>query len=249
MLTWDGRLRLLKRWQDIPVPDGRDYYDGYDPNNRASVDPKDLEVRDDEGNEIPIYDEDGFRVPRRGPILAAHQPSWGVLADLTLIRSLFDDEIIALDNEDSEDDDMESIEEVAPSTRVDVYPQAGLRKLGHFKATDVPKGFKPILKKLNRQWAENRQMSTPIIRGISCQGYNHAQHCLSDRAGGIEVLHGQLTAAMAGMQGDAQSKWIREGLIRKTIPFECVTFKLQKKDISRGFRVESVFSLNVQGLK
>src|SRR5262245_40652086 len=117
MLTWDGRLRLPKRWQDIPVPDGCDYYDGYDPTNRASVDPKDLEVEDDEGNEIPIYDEDGFHVPRRRPILTAHQLSWRVLADLTLIRSLFDDEIIALDNEDSEDDDMESIEEVAPSTR------------------------------------------------------------------------------------------------------------------------------------
>jgi hypothetical protein len=70
-----------------------------------------------------------------------------------------------MDNDGSEDEDMQSIEEVAPSTRVDMYPQVGLHTPGHFKATGMPKGFQPILKKLDCQWAKRMNIHTPIICG------------------------------------------------------------------------------------
>jgi hypothetical protein len=44
-----------------------------------------LDVYDNDGDEILIYDEDGFHVPRQKPIHSADQLPWGVLADLSLI--------------------------------------------------------------------------------------------------------------------------------------------------------------------
>jgi hypothetical protein len=251
MLTWHGRLKPVKRWEDVPVPQGRVYYNSYDPKEREEVDPVTHDLHDDADNEVLIYDEDGFRVPRLRPIHTSAE-SWGVLADLTKIRSLLNDEFIVVQNEDSEDDDMEGIDKAGPSIRVDVYPQAGLRTLGHFKATNVPKGFQPILKKLDCRWAARRDIWTPIICGVSCQGYNHAQHCLSDWAGGIEVLHGKLTAAMAGMEGNARGRRIKTKLtgdMNINLPFKRITHKLDKKQISHVIWVEPCFTLNVQGLR
>jgi hypothetical protein len=239
----------VKRWEDVAVPDGP-IYNGYDPQEREEIDPTNHPLHDETDQENFIFDAEGFRIPRRRPILTTTQ-SWGVLADLTSIRSMFDDDFVLIENEDSEDDEMEDIDDAPPSTRVDVYPQAGLRTLGHFKANNVPNGFKSILKRLDRQWAANRDAQNPIIRGLSCQGYNDVQHCLSDRAGAIEVLHGQLTAAMAGMEGDARCRRLKEKLITQmntSLPFAFVSHKLDKREISRAFRVEINFDLNIQAL-
>jgi hypothetical protein len=175
-----------------------------------------------------------------------------VLADLTLIRSLFNDEFIVVQNEDSEDDDMQGIDEDRPLIQVDVYPQVGLHTLGHFKATNVPRRFQLILKKLDCQWATWRDIQTSIICGVSCQGHNHAQHCLSDWAGWIEVLHSQLMAAMAGMEGDAHCRQIKSKLtseMNTNLPFECITCKLDKKQITHAFQLEPCFTLNLQALR
>jgi hypothetical protein len=143
-----------------------------------------------------------------------------------------------MDDEDSEDDSMEGIKKPPPCTRVDVYPQAGLHTLGHFKASNVLKGFQLTLKKLDHEWAANRDVHNPIISGLSCQGYNHAQHCLTDRAGGIKVLHGQLTAAMARVQGDTHCRQCRDKLITQintSLPFGLISCKLGKSEISCVF--------------
>jgi hypothetical protein len=217
------------------VPMGCVYYYSYNPKEREEVDLMTHDLHNNADNEVPIYDEEGFCVPCLRPIHTSAE-SWGVLADLTKIRSLFNNEFIVVENEDSEDDDMEGINKDRPSIWVDVYPQASLCTLGHFKATNVPKGFQLILKKLDRQWATRRDIRTPIICGVSCQGYNHAQHWLLDQAGGIEVLHSQLTVAMAGMEGDAHSRQIKTkltGNMNTNLPFKRITHKLDEKEINK----------------
>jgi hypothetical protein len=137
---------------------------------------------------------------------------------------------------------------------MDVYPQAGLRRLGHFKANRVPKGFDPILRKLDRDLSENRDEHRPLVRGMSCQGYNYAQHSLTDKAGGIEVVRGQVTAAMAGTGMGVGTRIRRinnklRGDLANMLPYEKVVHKLAKPDIGRAFRFESVFSLDVLALE
>jgi hypothetical protein len=55
MLTWHGRLKPVKHWEDVPVPEGHVYYNSYDPKEQEEVELVTHDLHDDADNEVPIY--------------------------------------------------------------------------------------------------------------------------------------------------------------------------------------------------
>jgi hypothetical protein len=229
-----------------------DIYDSHLPAERSRVRLEDLPLTDANNHEINIYDSDGYRIPRRYPMHEGHQPPCGLLADLTKVRDLFKTPGDAFDDDDERS--VIDLEEEEDPLTINVYPQAYTRQLGHFQANNVPSGFQPLITSLNDTLRADIHDRQPVIRGVACQAYNHIQHCLTERAGGLDVVHGQITAALAGVTAkgpkairahDKVMQAIREGL-----PHERVARKLGRKNVlSRAWRVEPVFVINVQGLE
>ena len=245
----------MEEWapRDIAdVMDGQEeIYDSYDLDERTQVHPEDLDLTDETGHEINIYDCDGYRIPRRYPLHDPDQEPCGLLADLSTIRALFHRNI---DDYEDDDDSVINFDEDDEPLLVNVYPQAFTRQLGHFQANNIPAAFHPLVKRLNQTLAADKEETQTIIRGVACQGYNHVQHCLTERAGGLDVVHGQMTAALAGViptspKARRAFEKVKESL-RGGLPHAHLQRKLGRRDVlSRALRLEPVFVIDVQSLE
>jgi hypothetical protein len=247
------RFRKVEVWE----PNTREHilagheviYDSDLPDERNEVNLDDLDLTDESGREINIFDVNGYRIARRDPLHDEDQKPCGLLADLGRIRGFFRDIIDDSDDDDSvidlEDDDL---------LNINVYPQAFTRELGHFQANRVPTPFRPVLKELNATLAEEKNNGRPVVRGVACQGYNHIQHCLTERAGGLDVVHGEVTAALAGVittspKATRAHRRIMDNL-RNGLPHARIARKLGRREVlSRAFRLEPVFVVDIQGLE
>jgi hypothetical protein len=258
------RCREVARWAPLDPAqlqvEGRIIYDSADKDDRRPVlDLGALPLTDDLGNETSIYDQDGYRIPRRVP---QHRPSTsrcGILMDLTKVHTLFQTPAQrAADAEDEDepfsDADIINEDEDHEKITLAVYPQGFTKHFGHFQSkTNVPYGFKPLLRSMNRTLADNADDDRPVVRGVALQGYNALQHNLTQRAGRLEVVQGQITATMAGTRAKG-TKALRtfaklRDMTAAHLPHERVEEKLLKDNISRGFRFEIVVSVDLGALK
>jgi hypothetical protein len=248
------RFRKVEEWEPKTreeILDGQEaIYDSELPDERNEVNLDDLDLIDESGHEINIFDINGYRIPRRDPMHDEDQEPCGLLARLPAIRGLFRD-IIDDSDDDSSVIDLEQDDELL---NVNVYPQAFTRHFGHFQANKVPAPFRPILKELNATLAEENNNAKPVVRGVACQGYNHIQHCLTERAGGLDVVHGEVTAGLAGvittsLKATRAHRRIMENL-RNGLPHARIARKLGRREVlSRAFRLEPVFVVDIQGLE
>jgi hypothetical protein len=117
---------------------------------------------DDDGNEIPVYNSQGLRVPRREVFVDDDQPTCGVLMDLSDIQGMFNpnDLPTVQDSPDDSDSDSDSSsssdrEDEDHWARVEAYPLAFLKTVGNIKATGVPHCFYPLLTSINRSVRQN----------------------------------------------------------------------------------------------
>jgi hypothetical protein len=248
-----SRYRRVTRWRrrtdadivaSLPRSTGGQIYNNWHPSEQQPVNLYDLPLLDDDHREINIYDSNGYRIPRRIPIHNANEPSCGILADLTLTRRLFND----LASDDWVNDDEEN------NRYIRLYPQAFTRKYGYFQSNSVPDGFRQVFREINNFMARNADANRPVVQGVFCQGYNHIQHSLTERAKGSDLVRGQIGAALA--RGTANNTKDRNTYhhtmkyISEHLPHERVQMKLQKTDaLSRAFCVEPVFVIDVQELK
>jgi hypothetical protein len=228
----------VEHWEETDISEGEIYYNHYDPDERLDIeDIRALELTDKAGNEINIYDTNGYRIPRRQPIYRSDTQGCGLLADLSKVHKLFTDD----DGEDIDD-----------HLRINVYPQAFTRQYGHFQANDVPIGFHPIITAINRQTARFAD-SAPVVRGVACQGYNNVQHCLTEKAGSLEIVEGKMTAAFGGANVKEASNKLKQAKLVESIsrcrPHGRIAEKLSVQSLARAFRVEPVFVVDVQQLK
>ncbi|OCH83610.1 hypothetical protein OBBRIDRAFT_840366 [Obba rivulosa] len=116
-------------------------------------------VTDDGNRAIPIYNEEGYLV-RRQTYHVDGRPL-ALLVDLKTIEQFFDSayhfarrhrrEYDDDDEEDDEDEYAMDIDENVTHTTVHVYPQAFLRRYGHFRANGLPPQFTPFIKTIERR--------------------------------------------------------------------------------------------------
>jgi hypothetical protein len=250
------RFRQVDFWRDLDLdelPDPRQVpiFRTPDCKENQRVDQLvDLPLLDDQQREINIYDDQGFRISRRKPIYRNTSLPCGLLIDLTQVRSLFQDPAALVFDMENE----EMHEEEERNCDINVYPQAFLRRYGHFQADDVPLGFKKLLKGMNRNLAADPQSPNSVIHGVSCQGYNSIQHCLAQRSGGLELVHGYITAAVSGFSATDQAslKKFQKTLevLLQALPYRRIEKKLcLEEKLERSIRLEPIFVVDVQSIK
>ena len=258
-LTLGPRYKKVLRWRNrtddevrlaIAALRTKNVWDSPDKEDRERVDCLDtLELLDDNDQEINRYADDGQRIPRRSPIHVAGEPTCGLLLNLPFIRYLFSD----ASTTDSEDDAIDDADTAEDNFTIRVYPQAFTRHYGHFQCNSIPKSFIPIIKRMNSQLPLNADSNRPVIQGVACQGYNHIQHCLTERAGALDLVQGRITSSLAGIEAIGLKYTRKHAKIvaatTQHLPHECVEKKLTKGDaISRSLRMEPVFVVDVQAL-
>ena len=132
-------------------------------------------LQDGNGYEIPWFTRDGLVIKRRAGIFTTRTQPHGILFDLPKLADLFID-----------DDDLFGERPI----KYHVYPQAGLRSIGHFQAQGIMSPFKTLLEGLNHKLMiqeddddmmsqdsqDNIGQSQKPITGISSQGYNQVMH-------------------------------------------------------------------------
>lgn len=118
------------------------------------------------------------------------------------------------------------------------------------QATDIPSAFHPLIISLNQKLAEDADDVKPVLRAIACLGYNHVQHCIAERAGGLKLVQANITSIAAGVS--ATSVWnkrINWRLFKSAaehLPLDRVRKKLERTDgVSRAFRMEPICVVNV----
>jgi hypothetical protein len=226
-------------WEDVAVNQIQarhdTLYDGYDKGQRQEVDLEKLPLLDEEGEEIWVYNERGFRVPRRNPMFSKKTGEAGVMVDLRKVHDLFNRDMLEQADDDMSDDEFEDLPE---PTRVTVYgyPQAFLHDIGHIQANGVPDGIKDAIEQLNNSVGRvirdresdsededsDAHSEDPIqacpISGISCQFYNAIMHRTRPRTNQHDAQLGTITNALAG----THAKGIKELRRAKAMKDACL---------------------------
>jgi hypothetical protein len=211
----------------------------------------DMPLVDQYDQEITIYCNKGFIVPRRTPFYSKRSLPHGVLMDLRGVTDLFTRQ---LDEEDYYlDDDVAHVD-------VYTYPQAGLKVAGHFQANGLMRSFAPFLQDINKSFDVSNEEgpgtpppTTPFVHGIACQAYNVVMHATrGDSAQHHDAQLGMITGALAGSWAKSPSnKRTAQRLQEKCahlLPHESFEAKIQNPSISRDLRLENVFYIDLQGM-
>ena len=235
------------------------------PDSREEIDPQDLDdipLVSDEGLDIPLYSLDGFQIQRKTASFRRDVKPHGVLVDLQQTKKLFTNDIDEL------------FEEEPCTTDFTVYPQAGLKSVGHFQAKGLVAGCYPLIKRINKLLEQpfrddddgplddddddddddDELVNRPVIQGIASQGYNALTHYTRGRtAQHHEVQVGQVTGALAGMFATTpQHTNLCRRLIRtceQALPHQAFSEKVQSAAISTDLRLENVYCIDMKALR
>lgn len=191
-------------------------YDHWDPEIRTRLERGELRtwnLTDELGEEICIYNEDGFCIPRCS---VTSQVS-GLLVDLTNLDDLYS----GTPGNHLFIDDNGKISQGRHNV-YSIYPQACLHNLGHFQAHALPHVFHPYLKCLNEVVGYKHQINNPFrppndelssdddgddeklfeimtpITSTAVQFYNLTMHHACRTKRDHDVQRGLVTAALGG---------------------------------------------------
>jgi hypothetical protein len=204
-----------------------------------------------------LYSKDGFEIQRRSARFHRGVKPHGVLVDLTRTKNLFTNDIDEL------------FDEEPCSVDFTVYPQAGLKTVGHFQAKGLIAGCYPLIQRINRRLeqaseddldtqvdddADEELRNAPVIQGITSQGYNALMHFTRGRtAQHHEVQVGQVTAALAGMFANtAPHTTICRRLTRtceQALPHQAFAEKVRSMAITTDLRLENVYCIDMKALR
>ena len=194
------------RWDTIPADNiieihAEDIFDSADANVCVRVILGDLPLLDEEGLEIQVFNQAGYRIPQREPILEDDNDFNGILFNLRMLHQLFmldglEDEILLED---------------LMMTEHYLYPMACLKTIGRFQAKDLMTPFLKKVEALNTRIKEQYNGDdentiadelltgySPLIEGIACQGYNLLSCRVWTQERYHEVQQGLMMAALSG---------------------------------------------------
>jgi hypothetical protein len=201
-------------------------FDSSNVESRNRIDLGDFDLLDEDGAEVPIYDEEGAHVARREIVEDENLPPCGVLVDLEHIQALFNPgEGYETGSEDGESPPPLEDE----SVNIEAYPLAFLRTVGNIQAAGIPHCFYRKLKEISQKVrgpvtrgarnedledeeenesngggtevemeVDDRASTQAVVRPVASQFYNYSAHRVSSRAGGHDSQQGTVTAVVAG---------------------------------------------------
>jgi hypothetical protein len=259
----NDRAKGVSRWVDrddldeiLQEAGDNGLFNSPDPFERESISREELEdlpMLQENGEEIPIFNDAGFPIPRRNPAFQRSTLPLGGLIDFADIGQMFGPA------RDDDDDD-------APSaTKFQVYPQAGLCSCGHVVAQGLMYPMTTFLNTLTEGLSQgyhenNNDMNVdwerpdyPAVSGISSQIYNAVMHnTRGNSAQQHGVVLGNVTAALAGYWSRGTPKMgDAEALARKCdqqLPHEEYLLKITTRPLDRDLRVENVVGITMAAI-
>ncbi|KAF9442204.1 hypothetical protein P691DRAFT_789934 [Macrolepiota fuliginosa MF-IS2] len=225
-------------------------FDKEDPFERRHLTQNDLEnldFEDENGYQIPIFNDQGYHIQRRQAGFKKDEYPLGILIKSARLQDLF-----TRDN-----DDMGTLDKVAD---FDFYPQAGLRRVGHFQASGLMAQCYPLVSEIDRSLRpqdddmDGMHGDKGVVFGISSQGYNAVMHNTRGRmAQHHDAQVGLVTGALAGawVPPNSSSGGKAARLLQKCthkMPHDAYSNKIKDPAITRDFRLENVYYIDMDGL-
>ena len=267
------RFKEIRSWEPIPTSEiteeyGDDIYDKPGVDDRRRINDLDEELLlDENGEEIPIFDSEGDRIPRREAIESTAHGPCGVLMNLQNIQELFGPGVPEPQYDDDASND--SVEE--HRTKVAVYPLGFLRTAGNVQATGPPQCLYPTLKKINASVRKPHRQSqqsqhspdddspyeeyhppesrAPAVKAIASQFYNLIAHRATPRAGRLDSQQGLVTAALAGAFAqtakDKKIAYEKQAACNSKLPSRSFHDKIHLDDCPKSCRAEIVYTVDV----
>lgn len=257
----------MDRWRNIPdyrLEQRGPLFDRLDVDDRDPVDLADLPLLDDEGDEIPIFDQNGRQVPRRVPLSKASRRPCGILMDFTNARDLF---------EDPQDNDFAAAldESPPPYVIVNAFRQGFLNSVGHVQVNAVPFPMVPLISKINAAVAidaaphddddddedEESDVHVPLpmtaVSGIDCQMYNAVMHRVRGTARTHDAQRGDVTAALAGSYSQGATQKRKATRMQKAcsnrLPHENFSMLIDHDGLDTSLRMECVHHIDLTKLR
>ncbi|KAG2063879.1 hypothetical protein BDR04DRAFT_1163227 [Suillus decipiens] len=240
----------VREWREVPNLQNENgiVYDktSGDP-MRTEVDLEGLPLLDEDGFEINVYNELGFRVPRRAPVQFS---TCGALLNLHSVHELF-----------------RSDNNVHGNTRnkahFDIYPLACTKTLGNVQSRSLMSDFLPHLTRINSTLrppligddADRVEddivagvRGASVLHGISSQIYNELSHRVRDEAKFHPVQLGMISAALSGTtaKNAARRRWTRRlQQCNHSLPHERFNDKVSGDNQPQALRFENTYTLDV----
>ncbi|KAF8833578.1 hypothetical protein BDN67DRAFT_985937, partial [Paxillus ammoniavirescens] len=241
-------------WRPIPVDtlvrnNGEVYNKPDDDASREEI--EDLAIYplvDDEGYEVPVYNEQGFRVPRRSPSTFI---TCGGLLNLNTVHELFQ----------AADDSS------CPNVPFTLYPMAFTKSLGNIQAKDIMPVYQPRIDLINDRHRPAihevdsdyddddtpTRRGAPVLRGTHCQVYNSLSHRVRDAAKFHDVQLGMVTAAFSGTTAKSaggHNLWTRRmDQCNNALPHIRFAQKVAGPSQPESMRFENTYTLDVYRLE
>ncbi|KAG2030241.1 hypothetical protein BDR03DRAFT_1017336 [Suillus americanus] len=246
----------VREWREVP-----NWQNGhgviYDKSSgdpmRAEVNLEDLPLLDEDGFEINVYNEQGFRIPRRAPVQFS---TCGALLNLHSVHELF-----------RSDDDAHG--NTRNKAHFDMYPLACTKTLGNIQSRSLISDFLPHLTQIdsvlrppligeddNRAEddivADDPVHGASVLHGINCQIYNELSHRVRDEAKFHPVQLGMISAALSGTtaKNAARNRWTRRlQQCNHSLPHERFNDKVSGDNQPQALRFENTYTLDVYRMK
>jgi hypothetical protein len=267
------RCQLVIRWEEIPINNILRFhnvlYDSADAAGRQPIDLATLPTRENGTNkEINVYDADGRRVPRFMAVTDRDATPCGLLVNLETIPDLFSS-FVQENGGDMQEDDTDD-------ARINVYPQAFLRKFGHVQANSILPHFRTFVSQVQRNVTrapaveqdsdeEENGAPLPTDRGAdglpippvvipsACQFYSELSHRVRPSAALHEVQQGRITCALAGAYATSPKDKRKHKIILRecenALPHQKYNDKIKIDDVPRALRLENIYILQLDSLK
>lgn len=262
IIGWLYRVAQADRWQSIPIPDlnrrNAPMYDSWDTDHRAPVNLTTLDLIDDDGNEIQVFDKEGMRVRRRSPIFDGPPEPCALLVNLNGIREFFEDP-----SNVEYDPDFEG--RTPTPISVNAYRQSGFKAAGHIQVNAIPLPMVDIISNINATVAstfgeddgsaddEDRSPFQCAVRGVDCQFYNAVMHRVRGTADTHDAQRGDVTAALSGSyaQGISQRRTATRLLeaCNVRLPHQHFNHLINHTDLDTRLRVETVIHVDIKKLR
>ncbi|KAL7278842.1 hypothetical protein ACG7TL_007859 [Trametes sanguinea] len=264
----------VRQWKEIPVDEilraHPTVYDSYNPSSRRRIDDLDaLPLLDDDGREIHIYSEDGFRVPRREPEAPRRGDRCAIMQNLPEVSSLFLgpasydlepdfdgelDEGRAHNIDEAQfDAEPERQDRHYRDTSYTVYPHFYSKTIGQWQATGVMHPLIPYVRQLCRRLTAPGAAGRAVVP-LSSQCYNTSAHAMRVSKRFHVVQKGMLTGAATGpwatnARGKATASRLA-GKVAAAFPHERITAQLRGDGGKKNsLRLENKFMLDLNHLR
>lgn len=230
--------------------------------DRELVNLAELDVLDEDGDEIPVFSEDGRQVPRRVPFSKPGRSPCAILVDLTNTRALFEDPR-------GWGHRVELNDSPPPNVMVNAFRQGYLHSAGHVQVNAVPFPMVPLIAAINAAVAvdaapqrddddddlDDEPYGLPMqaVSGIDCQLYNAAMHRVRGTAKSHDAQRGDVTAALAGTysEGPAQKRKAQrlKEKCQTRLPHENFSLLIDVEGLETALRMECVHRIDLTKLR